>query len=72
VRRFRSLAWTALLVAPMAAFGSHLPLATSLAVIQVPEYWDAPDSLAFFVVALGIFGVLVRSKVLRRFARNGK
>jgi hypothetical protein len=72
VRRFRSLAWIALLLAPMAAFGGHLPLATSLAVIPLPEYWSAPDSLVFFVVALGIFGVMVRSKVLGRFPRNGK
>ena len=65
MRRFRSLVCTALLVATMNAFGSRLPFTALPAVIPVamPEYWVAPDSLVFFVVALGIFGVLVRSKV---------
>ena len=63
-----------MLVAPFAAFGSDLTFAALPAVMQVtvPEYWGVPDSLAFFVVTLGIFGVLLRSKILRLSFRNGK
>jgi hypothetical protein len=65
---------TALLVAPTTAFGSDLSFAALPAVIPVamPENWGASDSLGFFVVALGIFGLLARSKVLRLSSRNEK
>jgi hypothetical protein len=74
VRRFRSLVCTALLIAPMTAFGRHLPFTALPAVIPVamPEYWGAPDSLVFFVVVLGIFALLVRSKVLPLSSKNEK
>lgn len=66
--------FTALLAAPVTAFGSNLPFAALPAVIPVamPEYWGGPDSLVFFIVVLGIFGVLVRSKLLRPSSRSGK
>jgi hypothetical protein len=74
MRTFGLAVFTALLVAPTIAFGSGHSFAALPAVIPVtmPEYWDASDSLGFFVVALVIFGVLVRSKVLRRPSSNEK
>lgn len=74
MRKVRLAIFTALLVAPVTAFGSNLSFAALPAVIPVvmPEYWGAPDSLVFFVVALGIFSVLVRSKLLRPSSRSGK
>jgi hypothetical protein len=65
VRRFQSTIFTALLVAPMTALASNLPFAALPAVMQVtvPEYWSVSDSVLFFVVALGIFSLLVRSRI---------
>ena len=69
---FRSVVFIALFAAPMTAFGYSLPFAALPAVVRVtvPEYWSTPDSLGLFVVASGIFGLLVRSKVLRVCSRG--
>ena len=74
MRRARLAIFTALLVAPVTSFGSDFPFGALPAIIPVamPEYWGAPDSLVLFVVALGIFGLLVRSKVLQVWSRRGK
>ncbi len=74
MRIFGLTVFTSLLVASTTVFGSDLSFAALPAVIPVsmPEYWGASDSLGFFVVALGIFGLLVRSKVLRLSSKNQK
>jgi hypothetical protein len=74
VRTFGLAVFTALLVAPTTVFGSSHSFAALPAVIPVtmPEYWGASDSLGFFAVALGIFAVLVRLKVLRPSSRDEK
>jgi hypothetical protein len=74
MRTVRLAIFTVLLIAPVTAFGSGLSFAALPAVIQVtlPEYWGAPDSFVFSIVALGIFGLLVRSKILRISSRNAR
>jgi len=74
MRVFGLAFFLASLVAPTTVIGSDLSFAALPAVIPVamPEYWSASDSLGFFGLALGIFGLLVRSKILRPSSRNEK
>ena len=74
MRKIRLAIFTVSVVTPLTAFGRGLPLAALPAVIRVtvPEYWGPPDSLVFFVVALVIFGMLVRSKILRISSKSAR